>query len=343
MAIRQRGTRWQVDVKVPKNLREAQGASRVRETCDTYEQAQVLENDIRGTFLKRQVWKRTKSRQGSNKVTVDDVARIAWSKFWRDQKSWKTHNHNMTTVLRHLGEDTPIRDIDTVRVDEFVDEMRENGLSNGTINRKLTALSVMLKIAEDRGYISKRPKIDRPREGKGRILTIDDTEMGEDGLLSFFAQTEPEMRDICIVLIDTGMRTGECLWLRRENLDNGHVTLFETKNDEARTIPLTTRAKRVLWEYAEGKGRREYLFSYNQDRLRRAWDRMRAAFGEEDNRQLVPHTLRHSFCSRLVRKGVQFGKVQKLAGHKAIATTLRYSHLAPSNLDDAITVLEEEG
>ena len=60
-----------------------------------------------------------------------------------------------------------------------------------------------------------------------------------------------------------------------------------------------------------------------------------AATGDE-----VMHALRHTFCSRLVQRGVPILTVKELAGHKTMDITLRYAHLAPHNLVNAIAALE---
>ena len=52
------------------------------------------------------------------------------------------------------------------------------------------------------------------------------------------------------------------------------------------------------------------------------------------------HTLRHTFASHLVMKGVDLPTVQKLLGHSDIQTTMIYSHLAQDHLNDAINKLD---
>ena len=56
----------------------------------------------------------------------------------------------------------------------------------------------------------------------------------------------------------------------------------------------------------------------------------------------APHTMRHTFCSRLVSNGVDIRTVtvKELAGHSSIATTMRYAHLADKSLAAAIRALE---
>jgi hypothetical protein len=53
------------------------------------------------------------------------------------------------------------------------------------------------------------------------------------------------------------------------------------------------------------------------------------------------HALRHTFCSQLVQRSVPLPAVQALLGHSDLRMTLRYSHLAPSTLRDAVAVLEQ--
>ena len=51
--------------------------------------------------------------------------------------------------------------------------------------------------------------------------------------------------------------------------------------------------------------------------------------------------LRHTFCSRLVMKGVDIRTVMELAGHKSISVTMRYAHLSPEHNQAAIEKLDD--
>jgi site-specific recombinase XerD len=55
------------------------------------------------------------------------------------------------------------------------------------------------------------------------------------------------------------------------------------------------------------------------------------------------HDLRHTFASHLVMAGVDITTVSKLLGHKSLTMTLRYSHLAPNHLQNAVNMLNITG
>ncbi len=57
---------------------------------------------------------------------------------------------------------------------------------------------------------------------------------------------------------------------------------------------------------------------------------------------VVCHTLRQTFCPRLLQAGIPLTTVQKLAGHKDYSTTLIHAHLSPEHLHDAVRILDKE-
>jgi integrase len=110
-----------------------------------------------------------------------------------------------------------------------------------------------------------------------------------------------------------------------------------------RKIPMTERLVRVLQKIRHLRG--PYAFCdeegkpWSQSWLEKALDRVarRAKLG----REIGWHVLRHTFCSSLALRGASPKAIQELAGHSDLKTTLRYMHLAPSHLRDAIGLLEE--
>jgi integrase len=198
-------------------------------------------------------------------------------------------------------------------------------------------LSKILTTALDRGYILKKPKIDKLKESQGRVRFLSDKE--ELSLLMMLQSIEySDVADFVRCLIDTGCRVSELLRLTREDMNGDILTLWVTKNNQARSIPMTRRVKSILLRLTENQ---QMPFSnVDKSRIRSGWDRAKKMMGLENDRQFVPHCLRHTCASRLVQRGVPLTTVKEWLGHKSIQVTMRYSHLSPQSLIDAVKVLE---
>jgi site-specific recombinase XerD len=75
--------------------------------------------------------------------------------------------------------------------------------------------------------------------------------------------------------------------------------------------------------------------------FRQAWHEARATAGLGSDKQIVPHCLRHTCASRLVRGGIDIRRVQMWLGHQTLQMTMRYAHLATQDLDVCVSVLEQ--
>ena len=242
-----------------------------------------------------------------------------------------------------LGWDRPLDTIDRSSVRAIIQALTEKGLSNGTINRKLAGLSKILRHAVEVGLLTQAPRIPKLPERQGRIrwLTIEE----ED---EFAAQLRhhgrPRMADLVHFLADTGMRVGEALRLTWEDIteSDGMVvaTVWESKSGQSRSVPLTKRVQRILGDMDRERSRGGPFKRVNQDSFNREWQIVRQRLGKDEDKQLVPHALRHTCASRLVQRGVELLVVKEVLGHKTLAMTLRYSHLAPKTLRSAIGVLD---
>jgi site-specific recombinase XerD len=112
------------------------------------------------------------------------------------------------------------------------------------------------------------------------------------------------------------------------------VHVWDTKNGQSRVIPLTRRADDALEGWLESK-------PLTKDQIESRWRTMRRHLGYTSDRQFVIHTLRHTCCTRLIRAGMEIRRVMMWMGHKDINTTLRYTHLCPSDLLPLAAALEQ--
>lgn len=246
----------------------------------------------------------------------------------------------LRTLERELGPHLPITSITPEKIVELVGRFKSYGNSNSTINKKLVTLSKLLKHAHQLGIIPSVPKMPRYKESLGRVRFFSKAE--EQALLSRAEQLGlVEMKYMIQFLIYTGARRSEMH--RSEKRDRNKklntVTFWDTKSGDSRSIPLSAPAAEALdWAEAEYPDQSRFFpMSYNT--FTGYWQRLRADLGFSDDPQFVPHACRHTTASRLVQSGVDLRRVQAFMGHKGIQMTLRYAHLAPTDLQLAAQAL----
>jgi integrase len=322
MSVTKRGHNYQAYVKV--------GDNRLRKTFSTKGEAELWEVQA------RQALKLGKSvpvaASANASVALGKAAEQCYLLHWKGSKSEHKVIQNIQLLEDFFGKSLPITSITTDSIDDFILKLKRDNKANGTINRKLATLSKILRNAHDKGYISKMPVLHRQKEGKNRLRWITkEEEVAMIETLESWGQYD--LKDALIVSVDTGLRVSELLGLKASDLLDGGVLVGESKNGEARLVPLTTRARTIL----ESRKSLDTLFPKGRDWMRSPWDRLRNHLELDD---VVWHTLRHTTCSRLVQGGVPLTHVKEWMGHKTIITTMRYAHLAPKHLQEMVGVLE---
>ena len=235
----------------------------------------------------------------------------------------------------------PINTIGERHILKLAATLGERETGDSTANRYRSVLRTILKYHQlAYGFIEFDPEIE------GRIRVITDQEESE--ILKLFAINtygprtgfSPEMYDLCICLVDTGMRLSELLKMPPKdiNFNTNLITIWRNKAEKPRSVPMTKRVKAIL-EKRVGK-KDSKLFPLNLNQAEIAWSWARAQMGLQNDKDFVLHALRHTCATRLLIAGVDIYKVKKWLGHKSIKTTERYIHLAPQNLMDALTALE---
>lgn len=227
---------------------------------------------------------------------------------------------------------------DDTLIDMLVSHFRSKKNRNSTINRKLAALYKLLKKAERNGLIHRLPSYVRLQEKNGRIRFFT-----KDEEIAFFSEMAKRNEDhfrLCVFLVDTGARVGEALALKWSDVTPDRATFWITKSGRSRTIPLTLRAGESVFSKNIPIGPFANIkypsFLYD-------WNAVKKALGLEHDKQLVPHTLRHTCASRLVQAGIDLRRVQTFLGHQTIQMTLRYAHLATNDLNQCVVALEDFG
>lgn len=147
-----------------------------------------------------------------------------------------------------------------------------------------------------------------------------------------------------LVALNTGLRRGELLGLRWEHVDLSLAILTvvagNAKSRKARHIPLNAEAQAVLARWGKQNSASGLVFpgaaGERMGHVKTSWAGLTEAAQLADFRF---HDLRHDFASKLVMAGVDLNTVRELLGHSDIKMTLRYAHLAPQKLADAVAML----
>src|SRR5712692_10308064 len=122
-------------------------------------------------------------------------------------------------LVSFFGEEAQLVHISAARIEEFKRDRREEGIKAATLNRDLRFLAQILKQAEQERYIARNPFdstkffLNESRERrKPHVLTWEEQE-------KLLAVASPRIRVLTVLGVETGMRTGEMLSLRWEDID----------------------------------------------------------------------------------------------------------------------------
>lgn len=227
-------------------------------------------------------------------------------------------------------------------IERFKADLLAKGLNAKTINNHLTILRRCLGSACEWEVISAVPRIKLLKTAPPpfRFLTPEQTETLLDSI------EDTMVRAMVRTAVRAGLRYSELRALHWEdvNFDRKQLTvrrafilqeLGPTKNHKVRYIPI---APDLVAELQALPRTSEFVF-----RVRSSNWRQLELLKRECALAGVPvvgwHNLRHTFASHLMAAGIPVHMVKDLLGHSSIEMTMRYTHLAPTNLRDAISVL----
>ncbi|TGP82077.1 site-specific integrase [bacterium M00.F.Ca.ET.227.01.1.1] len=225
-------------------------------------------------------------------------------------------------------------------------DKRLREVEGGTVLRELGLLRTVFEIARREWDIPLQANpianVRRPKAATGRNRRLHADEFA--ALLAACADGRNDWLEPGIKLaIETGMRRGELLNIRRSNLDlaNGLLSIPETKTDIPRTIPLSEKAVLIL-RSLQDTGTEDRLFPVSANAFRLAWERCkhRAAKHKPGIVDLRFHDLRHEAVSRFFELGLNVPEVAAISGHRDPRMLFRYTHLKP---EDIVAKLRQAG
>jgi integrase len=261
----------------------------------------------------------------------------------QEAKACILRNH----LIRAFGE-MRLDEIKTHPIELLKADLLAKGRSRKRVNNILACLGKMLRYAQEVELIDSVPRIKllKVPPQKFDFLTFDELSRLVDAV-----KDDTERRALFLVAGEAGLRQGEMVALEWGDVDPVAATITvrrsswrgivgSPKGGRERKIPLTARLRGALKAHRHLRG--ELVFCHNDGRpfTQSAIEAaLRHGSKRAGLRRIGSHVLRHTFCSHLAVRGAPPKAIQELAGHSTLSMTLRYMHLAPSVLRDAIALL----
>lgn len=172
----------------------------------------------------------------------------------------------------------------------------------------------------------KKLKVDDPG-----LVYLDDGQI--ERLLSALEYAKnPDFLIMTKICLSIGARWGEVATLRAENVKNGIIQLTNTKSGKARALPISPELEREIMDGRPTSGR---LFADCEPKRGFSNALARAGITLPDGQ--MTHVLRHTFASHYMINDGNILKLKEILGHASLEMTMRYAHLAPKHLTQALT------
>ena len=261
----------------------------------------------------------------------------------RDLKSYIKYFRNVEQ-LKSFNE------VERIHIVHFLGHLKEQGKSSRTLARHVASIRAFHQFLlrervsdHDPSVHIETPKLERTLP---KVLNLEEVEtlLDSPNLKDHYGIRDKAMLEL---LYATGIRVSELIGLQTGDvhLTMGFVRCIGKGNKE-RIIPIGKTALAALENYVNN-GRSYFISKKNQDnalflnhhgkQLTRQgfWKILKKlAQGAGIEKELTPHTLRHSFATHLLENGADIRAVQEMLGHSDISTTQIYTHVTKTRLKD---------
>lgn len=311
--------RWKVDVEPIKG-------KRFRKTFKTKAEAMRFEATCRSKVIDLPAWSPTPKDKRRLTDLVDRWATL--------------HAHTLTdgdarrrlldSLAKALGNPVAIK----LTGNEYA-EYRANAIKSGanhkTLNNRLGYLRSVFNVLYQLGdidYVNPLSRV-RPLRLQEKELSYLASDQVEQLFQAIHQRCKtPHVAMVAAICLATGARWGEAQALTPDRVRGGLVTFINTKGKRVRAIPIDPALEARLHLHFKKYG----LFSncLNSFDKTLSVSKLPVPAGQSS------HVLRHTFASRFVMNGGSILTLQKILGHTSLAMTMRYAHLAPDHLQDAV-------
>jgi len=332
--VRKRGKNWQIDYFDP-------DGKRVRKTFKKRKEAEA-ELGKRVSLIAEGRYLDVKK---DYKTTLGELI-DKYTENFQHQASFQTgKRHYVENFKEYFNKETLLSNIRYVDLETYRNHLKKK-LTKGktirtpaSINREMSCLHHIFTKAGEWEMTEQSPF----EKGKSLILKENNQRLrflNEEEIEKLLNNCPDYLHDIVECAINTGMRRGEILKLKWDQIRDGFVYLRETKTSEPRQIPVNDDLEALF-----GKIRKKnqlvskYVFLYEGEPIQGVKRSFKSALKKAEIEDFRFHDLRHTFASQVLLRGGTLKDIQELLGHKTMTMTLRYAHLTQEHKRKAVNLL----
>lgn len=321
MTVKKAGHKWLVDLRP-----EGANGKRVRKSFDTKGEALRYEAHIKSQATKGEWNPKPKDKRRFNDL-IDHWFK-AHGQHLKDgeRRKQKLLDISLEWKNPHANAITPktYTDYRAARI--------QSGISPKTCNNELGYLNAVYN------ELHRTQAIDYPNPLKAvRAIKLDENELSfldKDQIQELLKTIEAFSENKHVLLVTklslaTGARWSEVEGLTLKQLKRHNVSFHKTKSYKSRTIPISGTLYNEVHAHLKEYGS---FGTSTISAFRRAMNKTGIELPKGQN----AHALRHTFASHFMMNGGNILTLQKILGHASIVQTMRYSHLAPEHLEDAV-------
>lgn len=228
-------------------------------------------------------------------------------------------------------------------VNSYLRDLHDKKYSPTTISRKIASLKGFFKWLCANEYLSSNPvdTIELPKlpQRLPKVLGLNEIRFMLAQDLNPLEMLELEL------LYGSGLRVSELVDLKMNSFDlNQKILIVRGKGSKERIVPFNEASLKAIKEYLKVRDFITKKFRIDTKNLllndlghfitRQDVYIFIHKLGEQFNKNISPHTMRHSFATHLLENGADLRVVQELLGHSDVSTTQLYTHISKKRLKD---------
>ena len=274
------------------------------------------------------------------------------------KKTYKSYEQTLTIFTRYLSDQKKLsnyKDVMEEHIKDYIAYIKERGkytistnnknnpkkrrdfgnkISDVTINNYMRNINVFFNYLEETRHIKKNPmkRIKQIKVARRPLTFLNDNDFKNlINCLDLAKFSEYRDRVVIMTLLDTGMRVGECLATRIEDVDLKEKTIYLhaeiTKGKKGRyvffSLQLSQNIKRWL-QFQDRYKETEYLFCTNNGRplqVNNFESNVRKYAEKVGLKGIHPHVFRNNFAKRFLMNGGDIYTLSKILGHSSVTVT----------------------